>query len=126
MKNYKAVKALIEYNNKFLLLKKRDFIGGDYDLPGGRKIQEESDEEALKREVREETGLDITIIKLLNIWDLELPEKNIHLEGKTYLCKGFSSRVKLSKEHYSYLWVSRKELDNLRIPTWLKEAMLKL
>ena len=66
LKKYKSVKALTQYKNRFLLLKKEDFIGGEYDLPGGRKNPQENDESALKREVKEETGLDIKIIKLLN------------------------------------------------------------
>jgi len=52
LKKYKAVKALIQYKNKFLLLKKEDFIGGEYELPGGRKKPQENDESALKREVK--------------------------------------------------------------------------
>jgi len=126
LKYYKDVKALIQYQNKFLILKKENFIGGEYDLPGGRKNFEESDELALRREVKEETGLEIEIIKPLNTWTLDLPEKGIHLDGKTYLCKSFSGNVKISEEHTNYLWTPKEKLKNHNIPGWLKDAISHL
>ena len=126
LKKYKAVKALIQYKNKFLLLKKKDFIGGEYELPGGRKDLQENDESALKREVKEETGLDIKIIKLLNSWSLDLPEKGIHLDGKTYLCESYSDKVKISDEHSGYIWVPRENLRKYNLPLWLEDAIRQL
>ena len=126
LKKYKSVKALTQYKNRFLLLKKEDFIGGEYDLPGGRKNPQENDESALKREVKEETGLDIKIIKLLNSWSLDLPEKGIHLDGKTYLCESYSDKVKISDEHSGYIWVPRENLRKYNLPLWLEDAIHQL
>ena len=126
LKKYKAVKALIRYKDKFLLLKKEDFIGGEYDLPGGRKNPQEDDESALKREVKEEIGLEIKIIKLLNSWSLDLPEKGIHLDGKTYLCESYSDKVKIGEEHSDYVWVTREGLKKHIIPSWLEDAIHQL
>ncbi|RLJ01961.1 MAG: DNA mismatch repair protein MutT [Candidatus Aenigmatarchaeota archaeon] len=126
LKKYKAVKALIQYKNKFLLLKKEDFIGGEYELPGGRKKPQENDESALKREVKEESGLDIKIIKLLNSWSLDLPEKGTHLDGKTYLCESYSDKVKISEEHSGYIWVPRENLRKYSLPSWLEDAINQL
>jgi len=126
LKKYKSVKALTQYKDRFLLLKKEDFIGGEYDLPGGRKNPQENDESALKREVKEETGLDIKIIKLLNSWSLDLPEKGIHLDGKTYLCESYSDKVKISEEHGGYVWVTREGLRKYNLPSWLEDAIHQL
>jgi len=126
LKKYKAVKALIRYKNKFLLLKKEDFIGGEYDLPGGRKNPQEDDESALEREVKEETGLKIKIVKLLNSWSLDLPEKGIHLDGKTYLCESYSDKVKIGEEHSGYIWVTKECLKKCNIPSWLEDAIYQL
>ena len=126
LKHFYAVKALIQYNDKFLVLKKDDFVGGEYEVPGGRKNVDEADDIALKREVSEETSLDIEIIRQLNDWSLKLVKKGIQLEGKTYFCKSVSDKVILSDEHLSYKWVSKKELKLLDIPLWLKDAILKL
>jgi 8-oxo-dGTP diphosphatase len=126
LKYYEAVKALIQYKNKFLVLKKEDFIGGKYDSPGGRKLPNEDDESALKREVKEEVGLEIKIIKLLNKWTLDLQKKGIHLDGKTYLCKSSSDNVRISEGHTSFSWVSKEKLKKLSIPSWLKNAISQL
>lgn len=121
-----AVKALIEYNKKFLVLKTEGFVGGDYDIPGGRKKKNENDEFTLKREVIEEAKLDIDIIRLLNEWEMDLPTKGFHLTGKTYLCSTNIDVVYLSSEHYEYRWLSKKEILDENIPFWLREAVQKI
>ncbi len=127
LKHYQAIKGLILFQNKILVLEKEDFIGGRYEVPGGRKDElNESDESTLKREVKEEVDLEIKIKKLLNIWSLDLPQKGIHLDGKTYLCEALSDKVKLSEEHISFKWVTKEELRKLDVPDWLKEAISKI
>ncbi|MDO8593164.1 MAG: NUDIX domain-containing protein [bacterium] len=123
LKHQRAVKALIKHNDKFLVLRKEGFIGGDFDLPGGRKKKDEDDESALKREVAEEVKLAINIIKLLNIWEMDLPTKGFHLSGKTYLCSSDSDETKLSDEHYEYRWLSKQEILSENIPFWLRQAI---
>ena len=125
-KKFKVVKALIFHKGKFLLLRKEDFVGGEWEIPGGRKLPGEKDEEALKREVFEETGLRIKILRKLNQWKVKIKEKSLLLEGKTYLCKKEKGRIKLSKEHQEYKWLSKKEIKNLKIPLWLKNSLTKL
>lgn len=75
MKTYDAVKALILKKDKFLLLRKSSLSGGSWEIPGGRKQKQESDEVALKREVKEETGLSVSIVRFLDNWSLKLPKK---------------------------------------------------
>ncbi len=125
MKTFDAVKALIHREEKYLVLKKSSsigLIGGDYEIPGGRK-QNEDDETALKRETREESGLEISIVKKLNSWRLELNAKDLILRGVTYLCDYVSGEVRLSEEHEDYEWVSRDELLGLSISDWLRESV---
>ena len=61
-------KALIEHEGKFLLLRYPEHhpeAGGFWDMPGGRLNEEEEPLEGLKREVREEIGVEIEIGKPL-------------------------------------------------------------
>ena len=61
-----GVKALIVKEGKVLVLKEKDIRGtGDeiYDLPGGRIEDEESPEETLGREIKEELGVENFEIK---------------------------------------------------------------
>ena len=84
MKEYKQLGAyaLIIENNKILLIKKN---GGPYhgklDLPGGTIEFGERPEEALKRELLEEVGIEIIDYKLFDaesvFFDWDFKEKNI-------------------------------------------------
>ncbi len=123
MKEFNVVKALIKFNDNYLIIKKLDFIGGEFEIPGGRKNLSENDGDALKREVKEEVGLNINIINLVHEWDLTINEKELHLLGKTYLCESKSDKVQLSEEHSEFQWVSLKKLKEKNIPKWLRESL---
>lgn len=100
-------KAII-YNkglNRLLLLRRcdSDEVGaGTWENVGGNFEDGETPEEALCREVREETGItDYKIIKIAYavILDNELPDLLI-----VYLCETETEEIKLSFEHQDYVW----------------------
>lgn len=63
-----VVGALVRRNNELLLVKRKKKPWKDYwAIPGGKIKFGESLEEAVKREVREETGIDIKVIRLLGV-----------------------------------------------------------
>ena len=103
-------KAFIEKNGEILVLRRQD--GGRLDLPGGKVQEGETDlEESLRREVREETGLEIEVEEPLLAWYNVFPKghrnegKKIFLVG--YKCRYKSGNVVLSEEHGSYQWVNK-------------------
>ena len=116
-----AVKALIkDERNKYLLLYSSEGSGrSGVDLPGGRLRPNETFEEGLKREVKEETGLNIKIIKPLRIWSQK--QGSLRQIGITFLAQKTAGKVILSEEHKSCEWVSRKEVLERRFPKWLKD-----
>ena len=60
---YAAITRETEAGPEMLVIKKaRGPFHGLYDLPGGRKEAGESEQQALRREIKEETGLDTTHI----------------------------------------------------------------
>jgi len=129
VKKYEARKALIRLNgrDKYLAVRRHESDGGHYEVPGGRKNHEsESDSEVLNREVYEETGLKVKIIRMLNAWSLDLPHVNMHLDGITYLCGSDSNQVTLAEEHDLYKWVTLDEFKKLNIQPWLRDALDKL
>ncbi len=70
-KVYLALKALIIKNGKILIIKrtsKEDCFKGQWDIPGGGIKFGEDPIEGLKREVKEEAGIDICVIKPIRIW----------------------------------------------------------
>lgn len=59
----KSVGAIIIYESKYLIVKKSEKYGGHWDFPKGAIKKDETDEiEALCREMKEETNLEIELI----------------------------------------------------------------
>src|ERR1700752_5055992 len=63
----KAARAIIIQNNKILLMRHNKQGGDYYTLIGGPIKDGESPEQALVREVKEESGLDVTNARLVFI-----------------------------------------------------------
>ena len=100
--------VLINDEGKLLILKSSDLNvkhAGEWDLPGGHIQDGEGDIEGLKREVKEETGLDIAS-----------PEK-VFDDGrkKFYKTSQYHGTIELSDEHTEYKWVTIEDLDSYTI-----------
>lgn len=64
-----AVDAIILYDHKIVLIKRKNPPYEDYyALPGGFVEKGETVEQALIRESKEETGLDVEILKLVGVY----------------------------------------------------------
>ena len=97
--------------NKVLLLQRND--GNNvWEIPGGKRENNEDIVDALKREVQEETGLIINEYKLVYVSPIFenhpvlKPFLNIG-----YLCFVDNSDVIISNEHVDYKWVSLDDLE---------------
>ena len=97
---------------KILLLKSLKW-GGKYIFPCGHVEFGERLEEAVKREVREETGLEVKDLKFLRILEFiksqEYYDKSLHFVGLQYTCQALGENVITNKEADSYIWVSPSE-----------------
>jgi 8-oxo-dGTP diphosphatase len=108
---YVTQKAFINKNGQILIL--NDPTLG-LDLPGGKIQEGETDLIAsLKREVEEETNLEIEVISPFITWYFKVPDNIEHRNvGKIvfvvgYKCKYLSGELKLSEEHDSFTWVNK-------------------
>ena len=123
VRKFNAVKALICRGDEYLFVESKDFEGGRFEIPGGRKDDGESDEVALLREVKEEVALVVKVVRLLDEWTLDLPAKDLVLDGKTYLCEYVSGEVCLGDEQDSFCWVSVKDIPGLDVSEWLRRSI---
>lgn len=83
-----AIKGIIVKDGKFLILLKsdsEDVNPNTFDFPGGRLNFGEMLDEALKREIKEETGLDIEIKNILNAWTFTKKDFQLVLVLTTYV-----------------------------------------
>ncbi len=111
-----AAKSFIVNENKLLIIKRCDDNvqkPGIWEIPGGRLNPNEDQIEGLKREIKEETNLDIDVIKPLTIRKFTRDD-NQKIELTNFLCKlpnALNNKLKLSKEHTDSEWV---ELNNVK------------
>src|SRR5438105_1420091 len=115
-----AVGAMIEHaqTGRVLLMKRSErvtFLPGVWEDIGGRLKQFEEPEDALRREVKEESGLEIEIVKPINVFHLFHGERSASNELViiTFWCRSHSNHVVLSREHSEYRWLP--PLEALRL-----------
>ena len=107
--------VLINDEDRVLILRssdKNEKHAGEWDLPGGHIHEGEDDIEGLKREVKEETGLDIASPEMV----LDDGRK------KYYKTREYSGTIEISDEHTEYEWVTIEELDSYTIGAKFVEA----
>jgi 8-oxo-dGTP pyrophosphatase MutT (NUDIX family) len=108
-------KAFIKKGKRILVLS--DPLLG-IDFPGG-KIQAGEDNlvESLKREVREETGLEINVGNPFLTW-IHTIHRDEHKGKKLFLvayeCEYISGVVKISNEHDGFTWVTRQNFKDIK------------
>lgn len=92
-----GVGAFILNEKNELLLQKRA-VPAEKDhwcIPGGRLEMFETLEDAVIRETKEETDLDIEVIKLMGVCDHIIRDENAHWVATSYLCKIKSGELKI-------------------------------
>jgi nucleoside triphosphatase len=124
-----TVGALIVNDKGEILLVKSYKWGNRYTVPGGHIELGERSETAVKREVREEVGLEVEAVKLLLVQEAIFPAdyvKHEHYIFMDYLCRTSSSAVKLDgKEIQEYLWTSLEDAVQLDLESFTKNLVME-
>ncbi len=101
-----------------------DFLGGIEELPSGKVDGEETLFEALIREVKEEAGLDITVIDFLDYFDYS-SKSGKRTRQFNFIAKTQSTDVRLNpEEHDNFRWIDKEDLDASKITDPVKKAIL--
>ncbi len=116
-------------NTRFLLVKRlenEEIHGGKWLLPGGKLEKDESLMEALKREILEETGIEIENDKeYINDYIFPRPNEELTL-GITFLIKAINDDIKLNKEEYEdSVWITPEELEKYDYLEYIKPEIEK-
>ncbi len=119
-----TVKVVILKNDKFLILKRSARNNGTeslWELPGGGVDADEMANQAVVREVREETAIEIK--NAVPIYVFELFRKEGKIIGITYRANCDSDNVCLSDEHTEYRWIKVSEIDEFTFIGDLKKEL---
>jgi mutator protein MutT len=110
------VSAGLIFRNGQLLITQRHataHLGGLWEFPGGKREPNESFEQCLARELREELGVEVAVGKLFEAVTHAYPEKTVHLQF--HLCRlpcGEPQPLGCA----ALRWVSRSELAGYPFP----------
>jgi 8-oxo-dGTP diphosphatase len=113
-------------DNKILALKRQltdDIRPGDWDLPGGNVDFGENIIDSITREVKEETGLNITHLKLIHADTIY--RDAIGIIALSYKGKTNDTHIKISDEHSEYKWMTKEEFYIQVSSPFLKETIKK-
>jgi 8-oxo-dGTP diphosphatase len=134
MKLEVGVKALIVNRaGKYLFLRKTtpfNATGDKVTIPGGRINNDENVIDGLKREIYEETGLEIDgNPELLYVQDIYHHDNTVHTVRLTFVVNT-SGEISLDKgpdnEHKNYMWLDLDEVNKDEIDRYLLPVFEKL
>ena len=114
MKEIEVVAAIIKHNNKILCtqrdVSKNEEVSFKWEFPGGKIEVGETNEEALKRGIKEELNIEVNIEKYFMEVNYIYP--SFKLKMYTYLCNTQTDNIELLV-HKDYKWLRNDELNTL-------------
>ena len=126
-----ACKAVIGKDGKVLVLREASTNTegtnlGRWHCPGGRINPGEPYLEGLRREVMEETGLEITVQGPLYVgeWFPVIKDQQNQIVAIYFICTlAGGDEVRLSSEHDAYRWITAKEAESLDFMSYEREVV---
>ena len=111
MKTIRVVAAIILHEGTvFATQRGYGAFKDGWEFPGGKIEENETPQEALVREIREELDTEIAVGDLFDTVEYDYPD--FHLSMKCYICTVVSGNLVL-KEHEAARWLNRENLDSV-------------
>ena len=103
--------AIITKDNKYFIAKrnKNKHLGGFYEFPGGKQDVNETLQETVIREIKEELDVHVCVGSKLGEEHYKDDKINVHLHY--FFCTIISGDIVL-KEHEESAWVTKEEFKN--------------
>ena len=124
-----TVGALVVNSKGEVLLVRSNKWHNKYTVPGGHIELGERAEVAVKREVKEETGLDVEVVKLLIVQQAIYPKhyhKHEHFVFMDYVCRTKEMDVKLDgRELQDSIWIRPEEALKLEMEEYTENCVVE-
>jgi len=126
--------AVIFYKDKVLIIQRsanEDVLPNLWELPSGKKENLEDAQDSLKREIMEETGIEIEPIMPFDIFNYQVKKEDLIKDSTqiNYLVRPVNStnkpQVKISSEHQNYAWIRLDQLDKFNLTGSVKQVIKK-
>ncbi len=126
-----GVGALIQNGDNYLLIKRAaEPDAGLWSIPGGLVEVGEKAEEAAVREAREKTGLDVEVVKLLDVVDKIVKDEDsnikFHFIIVDYLVKPNGGSLRAASDALEARWVRAEEMTDYEISPTLVPLLRRL
>jgi 8-oxo-dGTP diphosphatase len=122
-----GVSCFLINEDKVLVLKrseKESFLPKYYELPGGKVEFGESAEEAVKREIKEETGISVKVIKPYSTFSYTSGDGQRHTIDIQFIVNlDGNNEIFISDAHDAYKWITVDEIDELKISDKMKKVI---
>ena len=103
---------VVDAADRVLIVRRRD--NGRWEPPGGVLEPDETVEQGVVREVREETGVTVTVGELSGVYQ-NLPRRIIAL---VYRCRPLNGVATPTAEASEVRWAQRSAIDHLMLPAY--------
>jgi mutator protein MutT len=115
-----GVGALIFEDGKVLLVERgKDPLKGFWSIPGGIVEAGEKLEAAIRREVMEETGLEVEALSIFEVFERIMPDSEgnpeYHYVLIDYLCRRAGGKLEAASDVSRVAWASQPELQQYRV-----------
>src|SRR5579862_76476 len=107
--------GLVFLNGKLLITRRHAgaHLGGLWEFPGGKREADETFEQCLVRELREELGIEVDVGELVESLTHAYPEKTVVL--KFYRCRWTQNEPR-AIDCLDFKWITARELGNYEFP----------
>jgi len=123
-----TVGALVVNPKGEVLIARSSKWADKHTVPGGHIELGELAEDAIRREVKEETGLEVDVVKLLLVQQAVYPKfycKHEHFVFMDYLCRTKDSTVRLDgRELQEYTWVDPRDALQLDLEEYTRNFVV--
>jgi A/G-specific adenine glycosylase len=112
---YPVVAGVVYHQGRMLITQRKPdgLLGGLWEFPGGKIQQGESPADACLREIREETGIPVSIVS--HLCQVKHAYTHFKIQMQVFICEALSGEVRLNGP-VDFRWITPEDMDQYPFP----------